>query len=121
VVQKIGQGVPGEEMSGARVVVIPAGLAAQPPEALRIWLQSFKGLRLVVPEIVENWHWLGATPANRTQQGNQIALAIRQMAEGQSVRAPAPANPWVIVGYIFAVLFGLEIVFVGLMLLFGSG
>jgi len=117
-VQKISLGIPGEEMIGASAVVLPASLAAQPPEALRIWLQNYPGRRLVVPSQVDNWYWLGLTPLDRHDLANQVALALRQMAEGQPVRLPAPSSPWVIVGYVFAALFALEVIAVVLSLLF---
>ena len=41
-IHSVEAGVPPEDLSAARVVVIPAQLALSPPEALRLWLQEFR-------------------------------------------------------------------------------
>ena len=59
-VQPIAQGVPDETLSAARLIVLSAGLAAHPPEALRLWLNEFHGQRLVIPLPAEGITWLGS-------------------------------------------------------------
>jgi|GEM_PF-188882 len=89
-----------------RAVILPAGLALDPPEGLRRWLEKYSGSRLVVPSASEGWMWAGVAQADL----NQAALALRQLAEGQEVRQKAAASGWMIFLYVLAGLFGLEVV-----------
>ena len=86
-----------------KAVILPAGLALDPPGSLREWLVAFKGSRLVVPRPAAGWLWVGASQADL----NQAALALRQLAEGQEVRQKS-ASGWTIFLYVIAGLFGLQ-------------
>jgi len=112
-VQSIGQGVPDETLSAARLVVLSAELIAHPPEALRLWLNEYPGQRLVVPLPADGITWLGSTSQKPRGFATEAAAAIRYLAEGQSVRPVAPSNPWVIAGYVLAALFALQLLFLG--------
>jgi hypothetical protein len=101
-----------DDLSAARLVVLPLDLATRPPEALRLWLQGFSGKRILAPVPVDNWVWLGAQGWSLRELAQATAQAVRQVAEGQPVKPPTPNSPWVIAGYILAGLFGLEILFV---------
>jgi hypothetical protein len=101
-----------DDLSPARLVVLPLDLATRPPEALRLWLQGFTGKRILVPVPVDNWVWLGAPARTLRDLAQVTAQAVRQVAEGQPVKPPTPNSPWVIAGYILAGLFGLQILFV---------
>jgi hypothetical protein len=114
--QSIDQGVPGEEMQPARVVVLPSSLALEPPEALRLWLKEYSGQKIIVPVNVEGWVSLSTSIRNQREAAREAALAVRQLAEGQPVR-PAPATgPWVIAGYVFGGLFALQLLFMLIMM-----
>jgi hypothetical protein len=89
-----------------RAVILPAGLALDPPEGLRRWLEKYTGSRLVVPSASESWVWAGVAQADL----NQAALALRQLAEGQAVRQKTAPSGWMIFLYVLAGLFGLEVV-----------
>ncbi|HVN54850.1 MAG TPA: DUF5671 domain-containing protein [Anaerolineaceae bacterium] len=125
---RLAQGIPTEGLAGARAVVLPAALATQPPEALRIWLDGFQGQKLVIPLPEPGWEWLGpAARSDRRDHGEGLstqrdlaemaALAVRQMAEGQPVRLPLPSSPWTSVAYVLAALFALELLLLALGLL----
>jgi hypothetical protein len=106
-----------EDLSAARLVVLPLDLATRPPEALRLWLENFSGRRILVPVADEKWVWLGtplrtAGAAAMRELAQATAQAVRQVAEGQPVKPPMPNSPWVIAGYILAGLFGLEILLI---------
>lgn len=111
-VQRLDQGVPDEARSAASLVVLSAGLAARPPEALRLWLKGFSGPQVVVPLPAEGFTWLGSGARNPHELAREAAAAIRRLAEGEAVKPAAPTNPWVITGYVLAALFALEILFV---------
>ena len=96
----IEHGIPAGANS-ARAVVLPAALALDPPEVLRIWLKDFAGHKIIVP--AEDTGWL-FWPAGRDRQ-----QLVRQLADGQEVSAPAGTAPWQIVAYIFAALFALQL------------
>ena len=90
-----------------KAVILPADLALDPPERLRKWLGSYNGSRLVVPRAAPKWFVIGQ-PARLPS--NQVAQAIRQLAEGQELRPQGGTSGWMVVTYVLAVLFGLEIV-----------
>jgi hypothetical protein len=93
----------------ASAVVIPARLLAEPPEALRLWLSQNRSQRVVVPLPEPGWVWLGAARRSPRELAKETAQAVRQLAEGQPVKPPAPTSAWVITGYVLASLFALEI------------
>jgi hypothetical protein len=84
-------------------VVLPSDVALDPPAELRVWLENFKGTRLVVPRALGNWTLVGQPVRMPVNQAAQI---LRQLAEGQELRASAtPA--WLIAIYIVAGLISL--------------
>lgn len=89
-------------------ILVPGDLAVDPPEPLRDWLAGYKGHRLIVPHSIEGWVWTGGLrplPA----AAMQAAQTLRQLAEGQEVRQQPVTSGWMIVVYIVAGLFSLEI------------
>jgi hypothetical protein len=89
-----------------KAVILPAGLALDPPEGLRRWLERYTGSRLVVPSPSEGWMWAGVAQADL----KQAALALRQLAEGQDIRQKTAVPGWMIFTYVLAGLFALEAV-----------
>ena len=112
-VQPIAQGVPDETLSAARLIVLSAGLANHPPEALRLWLNEYLGQRLIVPLPAEGITWLGSGTRSPRELAAEACAAVRHLSEGQSVKPAAPSSPWVIAGYVLAALFALELLFLG--------
>jgi hypothetical protein len=112
-IQTIEQGIH-EGAEVAQAVVIPSTLALKPPEALRLWLNNYAGHKVIVPVEVQGWYWPGGALKNGPALAAQI---VRQMAEGQEVRSSTGNPAWQIVAYVFAALFGLQLLF----LLFGLG
>lgn len=99
-VQLLSQGVPQEPVFKA--VVLPAGLALNPPEALRLWLREFNGSRLVVPFEAPGWVWICA-PGKSRNVIEQAAATVRQLAEGSEARSEG-ASGWMILVYVLAAL-----------------
>jgi hypothetical protein len=67
---------------------------------------------LVAPLPVEGWVWLGLPQRSPREMAQVAAQAVRQVAEGQAVKAPGSTSPWVITGYVLAALFGLQLFFI---------
>ncbi len=86
-------------------VVLPSDLALDPPALLRKWLEKYTGTRLVVPRPAGKWTLVGQ-PARLPV--NQTAQTLRQLAEGQELRAGGTPG-WLIAVYIVAGLIGLPI------------
>jgi hypothetical protein len=107
-VQVIEQGMP-ESTIPVQAVILPSNLALNPPEALRLWLKNYEGAKIIVPVQEKSWYWPSAGPRNPSATAAQIVL---QLAEGQEVRASSGAASWQIVAYVFAALFGLQVLFV---------
>lgn len=100
--------LPVAQEAAPKAVLIPSDLAVGTPESLRKWLEKYTGEKLIVPQPAPGWVWTGGIrplPAAATQ----AAQAVRQLAEGQEVRQQTGTSGWMVVVYILAGLFGLEI------------
>ena len=111
-IQPMDQSIPVDHIDDAKAAVIPAALALQPPESLRLWLASFQGGKVVVPEEVSGWVWSGQFNRPLGAQADQAALALRQLAEEERLQPSMPASPWMIVLYILAAVVGLEVLLI---------
>ena len=88
-----------------QAVLLSSDVALDPPASLRKWLEKYTGARLAVPRPAGRWTLIGG-PARLPL--NQAAQALRQLAEGQEVRAGGtPA--WLVAIYIVAALITLPI------------
>ncbi|PKO04969.1 MAG: hypothetical protein CVU41_14510 [Chloroflexi bacterium HGW-Chloroflexi-3] len=94
----------------ARLLLIPSSLLTNPSEELQMVLQNYTGKILVIPEEQENWHWLGTVSRDQKLLMQEVAITVQQLSENKTPRTSAPSNPWMIVAYILAGLFLLEIV-----------
>jgi hypothetical protein len=106
VVQYASQPVKDETVPKA--ILVPGDLALNPPKALQKWLGKYTGSRLVVPHPAQGWLWAGGI-RSLPSVATEAAQTVRQLAEGQEVRQRTGASGWMIVVYIVAGLFGLEI------------
>jgi len=74
------------------------------------WTRSFSGSRIIIPDESKDFIWAGGVSMRATQQAAQI---VRQLAEGQELRKQSGINSgWMLVVYIAAALFGLQLLFV---------
>ena len=108
-VQSVEKAISKKDSQAVKAVILPADLAVEPPSTLAKWLKDFDGHRVVVPTEKEKWLWAGLSKQKATSQAAQI---IRQLAEGQEVRLSAGTPAWMIVVYVFAALFGLQMLLV---------
>jgi hypothetical protein len=99
-------GAPDETLSAARAVILPAGLAARPSEAVRVWLQGYEGTRLVVPTPADGWLWVFGSGRPMASLARQAARMARHLAEGEALPSPRDASPWLGVVYVLAGLLG---------------
>jgi hypothetical protein len=106
------QGIPDDTRSCARAVILPAELAAKPAEAIRLWLQAFDGVRLVIPTPTRGWHWVTEGSWAMSSLARQAAQAVRHLAEEEEIPPSRQASPWLNVVYVLAGLFIFEIVWV---------
>jgi hypothetical protein len=110
-VHSIAEGAPDETLSAAKAVILPASLLAKPGEALRLWLGSFQGERLVVPTPVQGWHWVFGSGRSSASLARQTTRLIRYLAEGETLPQPRESSPWTVVFYIVA---GLIVFFIAI-------
>ncbi len=103
----LSQGLADMQESSPQALVLPASLALAPSPQLRVWLDGYPGRRVLVPLPTAGWEWAGQPVRTPRELAQDTAVLLRQMAEGQSFRPAAPANPWVIAGYILGGLFAL--------------
>ncbi len=101
-------GQPVAQEPAPKAVVLPSDLAVDPPESLRKWLSQYAGNKLVVPHSAPGWFWTeGVRPLPAA--ATRAAQAVRQLAEGQELRQQTGTTGWMIVVYIVAGFFGLEV------------
>ena len=100
--QPVAQGV------APRAILLPGNLVLDPPEPLRDWLNQFTGSKLIIPQTTLGWLWTGGIRPLRAA-ATQAAQTVRQLAEGQELRQQTGTSGWMVVVYIIAGLFGLEI------------
>lgn len=105
-------GAPDETLSAARAVILPAECLIRPPEALSLWLRNFEGARLVVPTPTPGWWWMFAGSRSLSLLARHTARAVRSLAEGESLPPVRESSPSMILVYVLAGLFVLEILFV---------
>lgn len=101
-----------EPMPNTSLILIPSSLAIQPPEALQAYLQDYSGKILVIPQERKNWYWLGVPDKNRENLLQEAASAVQNLSENHSPGTTSSGNSWMIVVYILAGLFTLQIVFI---------
>jgi hypothetical protein len=109
VVHHVDQGIPDEALSEARVVILPGELAAHPAEAIRIWLQGFKGVRLVVPSPAEGWLWIFGSGRSLASLTRQTARLTRHLAEGEALPKYRETSAWLVALYILAGLVAIPV------------
>jgi hypothetical protein len=102
----VARGAPDESMLAAKAILLPVGLAMQPPESLHLWLNEYRGQRVLIPLARAGWHWLGQSEQRPQDLAREAAATLRQLAEGESVRQSAPSSPWTIAGYVLGAIFG---------------
>ncbi len=81
-VHPIEAGAPDETFSAAKAVILPSDLLIKPSEALRLWLSSYDGKRLVIPVSSEDWQWVQGGQSLAAQARRAARLA-RRLAEGE--------------------------------------
>jgi len=101
VVKSVSENMESEE---AKAVILPATLALNPPEALRKWLDTFSGEKIVVGEASPGWVLSGLSL-------EQAAKSARQIAEGEDVLLAQPSAAWEIIKTVAVVLLGIELLF----------
>lgn len=111
-VHPVSRGVPDDTLSAARAVIMPSDLIASPPEAIRLWLNAYKGEKVVAPAPTEGWYWVFGSGRALRETTRRTALIVRLLAEGEAVPASKDAPPWMPVIYVFAALFGLELLII---------
>ncbi len=111
-VHAIEAGVPDETMSQARAVILPGSIAAEPTEAIRVWLKNFSGLRLAIPTEAASWHWVFGSGYPTSDLVKRTLKIVRELAEGDEISSRGGRSPFQNVLYVFGVLFGIQILFV---------
>jgi hypothetical protein len=84
-VHPIEQGAPDETFSAAKAVILPAELLTTPGEALRLWLRSFDGKRIVITTPAGDWLWVPGTNGGITTSARRAARLARRLAEGEEL------------------------------------
>jgi len=85
-------------------VILPASLAVNPPDRLRLWLNKFSGDKVFVTDTVPGWVLTGLSP-------EQAAESIRQLAEGEQVQLKETSPAWEVVKIVAVVILGIELFF----------
>ena len=108
-IHRYSQGAPDETLSAARVVILPSELASRPSEAIRLWLQGFTGVRLVVSTPTKDWYWISGSGRSLPTLARQTAAMVRRLAEGEELPQQRDSSTWLAFVYILAGLFALQV------------
>ncbi len=111
----------GEPIPQTSLMLLPSNLAVNPSPALQAHLQNYTGQVVVVPQEQKNWYWLSVSDQNQADMLQEASSAVQQLSENHTPHSTSSRNPWMIVVYILAGLFTLQIAFliiVGLVNLF---
>ena len=95
-----GQPLSMEQRSTFKAVLMPGELALQPPKELADWLQGYEGVKLVLPNPVSGWEWVGVSRHSSQEMNRLTANILRKLAEGEDIRNQASLSGWVIAFYI---------------------
>ena len=95
-----GQPLSMEQRSTFKAVLMPGDLALQPPKELADWLQGYEGVKLVLPNPVSGWEWVGVSRHSSQEMNRLTANILRKLAEGEDIRNQASLSGWVIAFYI---------------------
>ena len=90
-------------------IVLPSELTINLPEKFRQALDQFNGELVLLPQSAAGRTWVGLPERSQADTLKETVGVLRQLAEGQTVKAGMPNNSWVIAGYIFGALFAVEI------------
>lgn len=121
VVHSLANGVPSDEYLQARLLVLPAALVLEPPPALRLWLEGYRGKRLLLPTLPNGWAWGASLPGDLRERVRQAVNAILSLAEGEETpRAGVSASPWAVAGYVLGGLFAAQMLIVLISLFISS-
>jgi uncharacterized membrane protein len=96
-----------ETLKNANAAILPASLATAPPEAIRLWLEDFPGVQLVVPDDVEDWVWIGVGNDSGAALAKQAAKTISRLAEEQDVSRSRTLSVKTVVGYVVGGVIGI--------------
>jgi hypothetical protein len=118
-VHPVGQGAPDASLAAARALIFPADLFYQPSESLKLWLQNYHGERLAITMNTEGLYWVPTNQKSLEALAHQSSQVVRRLAEGQGMAARRENSAFIIVVYIFAGLFALELT-LGLVSFIGS-
>ncbi|MGA7192192.1 MAG: DUF5671 domain-containing protein [Anaerolineales bacterium] len=94
-------------------VVLSGSSAVNAPE----WIRSFDGSRIIVPDEAQGFVWVGGVDKSAIEDAAKI---VRQLAEGQEIRKQRENSARRFVIYAAAALFGLQILFVIMALIFSA-
>jgi hypothetical protein len=83
----------GAALQNAGAVVLPASLLSTLPEADRLRLSGYGGLRVVLPGGQEGWAWVGAPEAGLVSQAQEAGRLIERSVLQQPLRSPWTVNP----------------------------
>ena len=100
-VVNVKDGIPAD--TKADVVILPGSLAVNMPNNVAVWISSFNGSRLIVPDEAAGVFWMN--------DFGQATDSVKALAEGQQLRpqsAMRATSAWTYIAYVFAVLFACQ-------------
>jgi len=83
-----------------KAILLPGGHAVQPTEELADWLARFEGTKLVLPDAVPGWEWIGFSKRPPQEIDRLTVNMLRKLAEGEDIRNQSTTSGWLIAFYI---------------------
>jgi hypothetical protein len=108
-----------ESIKDASAVVLETSHLETGDSRITRLLENFSGTVIVLQSPVGRFLWISL--ANKeADMMKGCALAVRSLAEGQEVKPVSSSSPWLIISYLVAALFGLQILAVVISTLFNG-
>lgn len=92
-----------KNVKNAKAVILAASLLTKSSEPLSVWLSEYSGNRVVIPDELEKWLWVGFSSGNADKRIKKAVQLIEKMSEKQTFSSSA-RSPWV---YVLIGLLGL--------------
>ncbi len=102
-----------ETWKNANVVIVESSTIQAGEDNLSQILLQFSGKILVIPSESEKWIWINSH-GTEVENAKACALAVKDVADGQTIKQSPATKPWMIVLYIIAGLMALQ--FLGILI-----
>jgi hypothetical protein len=94
-----------------KAIVLPVGLMTRLARPHDQVLDKYTGKRIILPEAKINWIWQGVIRRGKLDSAKETARIIRMLAENQEIHPASTSGSLMILAYVLAGLFSVQLLF----------